>query len=360
MNDPFISIAAMIYNVSKWLPACLDSILSQEGDDIQIILIDDGSTDGCSQICDEIAKKDARVEVVHQKNGGISAARNRALATARGKWLIQVDGDDILLPGACDLCRKHADDTFDVLQFDTIPFHDLQEVLPRNQEENTLTDEPTPGTEEKNSIIIEGENLKDYHLQLIDRSIAKNKIPIYNINPAWSKAWNMEFVMRNHLRYDETVHKGEGTLFTFTASYLFKRVKIVTEALYGYRLNPESVMHRFNPHILEDQNTQWLQYFRVISEHGEEENPQIRAALNRRALYLIGNAVNLGIAHKDCPWRKFEQLKWIKELCSLDWVHNAAAYAVENNMATRDQKWIYKKDVLKLLVFYGMIRRKKK
>lgn len=318
MANPNITIAVMIYNVEKWLPECVESLIAQKGDDIEILLIDDGATDNSPQICDHYAELDSRVHVIHQINAGVSAARNTALKNAKGKWLIQVDGDDLLTENAVELVRQYAGGDYEILQFDAIPFLDRQE----------LKQWKSKGKE----MILQGDDLKDYHVQLIERSEAKVIIPIYNINPAWSKAWNMDFIRANGLQYDETVHKGEGTLFTFTASYLVKKVRVVPQLLYGYRLNPASIMRRFNPDILENQTIQWEQYYKVIAAHGEEKNPQIMAALNRRALYLIGNAINLGIGHPDCTWKTAEKKQFFFKLCNLHWVRQAVIYADNNKM----------------------------
>lgn len=95
-----ISVIIPVYNVAAYLPQCLESVLSQSCSDLQVILIDDGSTDASGAICDEYAAKDPRVVVIHQKNGGAAAAKNAGLRAATGKYLSFVDSDDYLEPGA--------------------------------------------------------------------------------------------------------------------------------------------------------------------------------------------------------------------------------------------------------------------
>ena len=89
-----ISIIVPIYNVEKYLSKCIDSILAQTYNDIEVILVDDGSPDNCPMICDEYAQKDNRVIVIHQKNAGVSAARNAGLKVAQGEYIGFVDPDD--------------------------------------------------------------------------------------------------------------------------------------------------------------------------------------------------------------------------------------------------------------------------
>ena len=93
-----ISVIVPIYRVEKYLPACIDSILYQTFTDFELILVDDGSPDRCPEICDEVARRDARVRVIHQANAGLSAARNAGIEIAHGEWLGFVDSDDYIAP----------------------------------------------------------------------------------------------------------------------------------------------------------------------------------------------------------------------------------------------------------------------
>lgn len=94
MNEPLISVIVPIYKVEKLLPRCVDSLLAQTWKNLEIILVDDGSPDGCGAICDAYAEKDSRVKVIHKLNGGLSSARNAGIDIARGEYLGFVDSDD--------------------------------------------------------------------------------------------------------------------------------------------------------------------------------------------------------------------------------------------------------------------------
>lgn len=95
-----ISVIVPVYNVVHYLEQCVESILSQKCNDLEVILIDDGSTDGSGALCDELARKDARIHVIHQENAGAAAAKNAGLRVATGEYLAFVDSDDYLEPGA--------------------------------------------------------------------------------------------------------------------------------------------------------------------------------------------------------------------------------------------------------------------
>ena len=93
-----VSVILPIYNVEKYLPKCIESILAQTYKNLEIILVDDGSPDNCGAICDEYAQKDNRIKVIHQKNSGVSAARNAGLAAATGEFIGFIDPDDFISP----------------------------------------------------------------------------------------------------------------------------------------------------------------------------------------------------------------------------------------------------------------------
>ena len=105
-----IDVIVPVYQAEKTLEACVESVRSQSYDDWNLILIDDGSSDGSGELCDALARKDGRIRAVHQPNGGVSAARNRGLSEVRSPWVYFLDADDLLMPGALEtLYRLEAD-----------------------------------------------------------------------------------------------------------------------------------------------------------------------------------------------------------------------------------------------------------
>jgi len=113
INTPLISIIVPVYKTEKQLPRCIESILGQTVSNLELILIDDGSPDNCGKICDEYARKDSRVKVIHQVNKGLSNARNAGLEVARGELIGFVDSDDYIEPDMYEylyqlICRDDA------------------------------------------------------------------------------------------------------------------------------------------------------------------------------------------------------------------------------------------------------------
>ncbi|MGN1194229.1 MAG: glycosyltransferase family 2 protein, partial [Acutalibacteraceae bacterium] len=103
---PEISVIVPVYNAQMYLERCIKSILGQSFTDFELILVDDGSKDSSPLLCDEAAKKDSRVRVIHKKNGGVSSARNCAIDASKGKYLIFCDSDDYVEPDWLELMHQ--------------------------------------------------------------------------------------------------------------------------------------------------------------------------------------------------------------------------------------------------------------
>lgn len=98
MKSSKISVVIPVYNVETYLPQCLESVINQTYQNLEIIVVNDGSTDSCPQICDDYAIKDKRIKVIHKRNGGLSDARNAGMSCANGELISFVDSDDLLSP----------------------------------------------------------------------------------------------------------------------------------------------------------------------------------------------------------------------------------------------------------------------
>ena len=98
MFEEKVSVIVPIYNVEQYLEKCVESLINQHHKNLEIILVDDGSPDNCGALCDEFAKKDDRIKVIHKENGGLSSARNAALDVLTGEYIVSVDPDDFVFP----------------------------------------------------------------------------------------------------------------------------------------------------------------------------------------------------------------------------------------------------------------------
>lgn len=101
-----LSLIIPVYNVERYLPMCLESVVQQGLEDYEAILVDDGSTDGSSKICDEYAARYPQFRVIHQENQGLALARNRGISEARGEYILFLDSDDFLVPESIGKCLR--------------------------------------------------------------------------------------------------------------------------------------------------------------------------------------------------------------------------------------------------------------
>ena len=115
MQNALVSVIVPAYNVQEYLDKCVESIVGQTYKNLEIILVDDGSPDNCPAICDNWAKKDGRIKVIHKENGGVSSARNSALDMAAGEYICFVDSDDFIEPNAVGYMLENIGDA-DVIQ----------------------------------------------------------------------------------------------------------------------------------------------------------------------------------------------------------------------------------------------------
>lgn len=138
---PQVSVIVPVYNVERYLPRCIDSILAQTYTDFELLLVDDGSPDGCGRICDEYAKKDRRIRVFHKKNGGQSDARNYGLDHMQGNYVTFVDSDDYVGENYLSILMEmitEGETDFSVLSFEQV--YDLESIQFNDKDERHYYD----------------------------------------------------------------------------------------------------------------------------------------------------------------------------------------------------------------------------
>lgn len=241
---PLFSIIVPVYNVEKYINKCVNSILEQTFTDFEIILVDDGSPDNCPAICDEYAKKDARVKVIHKKNGGLINARKSGLEIAGGEYIGFVDGDDWIEPDTYEnfakMIKKYAPDI----------------VLSDFYFDN--------GKELANSTQL-------FEQEFYDKSALKEKLypkmlfsGIYykfGVNPCcWSKVYKKELIEKNLPQVEGRIKMGEDAAFTYPCLLDAESAATVKKPSYHYIQNPQSMTNSYNKDL---KNIIFLPYERI-------------------------------------------------------------------------------------------------
>ncbi len=244
-----ISIIVPVYNCASYLQRCLDSICGQTFRNLQIILVDDGSTDASGAICDRCAAEDARVQVIHQENGGIAAARNCGLKHARGPWLLFVDSDDWIAPELCatalDQAERHQLDVL-VYSYKHCPLDDSKPERGR-----------FPAAESSETeYVCDGRKAMQY------------LTCTYVGNMAWNKLWKRELF--DGIQFPMGVNYEDiGTICQVL--YPAERVGFLNQRLYFYNTkNAGSIMHHENIKNNTDSFLMWDQQIRFLESHQVE------------------------------------------------------------------------------------------
>lgn len=214
MQAPFISIIVPVFNVEKYIHKCIDSILCQNYDSFELILVNDGSTDNSGKFCDEYAFKFQNVKVIHQKNGGLSNARNTGISNAVGKYLWFVDSDDWISENAISIIASEVFDDLEILGFYESKFI------------------------EKHCKLIDRLNMKTIGITSGNLYIAQN---VKFVPAVCFYVYKADFLIQNNLLFKEKlIH--EDDYFNLQCFSLVKRIKKINKVLYYYRIRDNSII----------------------------------------------------------------------------------------------------------------------
>lgn len=219
MNQPLVSIIVPVYNAEIYLGPCLESLRSQTWPDLEIILVNDGSTDGSGQLCAAAARVDGRIRFLDRPNGGVSAARNAALAAAKGDYLQFSDSDDLLTPDATETLVRAAQ----VTGADLVISHFFR----------------VDGEKQAQRGHIKGERL------LTRQEFAQEMVKApanYYYGALWNKLYRRSIVEKQGLRFEEGVSWSEDFLFNLEYLRHVRLVAAVPKPLYYYHKRPGSLI----------------------------------------------------------------------------------------------------------------------
>lgn len=259
-----LSIIVPIYNVEPYIRKCLDSLLEQTYRDFEIILVDDGSPDGCPEICDEYAERDSRIKVIHKRNGGSVSARKVGFERATGKYITFVDGDDWLDLAYIDKCN----DIINKYQPDVISL-------------NTWFS----ATETEARLSTVGKNYDGvYDRQRLEKLVYSDILysaPFYHfgITPSlWSKIIRRELLEQYMPYIPENIRMGEDLVVSLPCILKAKTVYFSDICGYYYRQNPTSITHSFDPMAPERVDSLINTLEREIECYGNKYNIQDQIA----------------------------------------------------------------------------------
>lgn len=215
--NPLISVIIPIYNVEKYLARCVDSIVNQTYKNLEIILVDDGSPDRCPQMCDDYAKKNSRIKVVHKKNGGLSDARNAGIAVATGEYISFIDSDDWI-----DL------ETYDLV---------LEKMLATNSQIGAFNLKSVSDSNFKTEY-------NENYIVIDSQKAIENTIDNVNVRTVvWNKLYHRSVLENLSFRVGKL---NEDEFFTFYALSNAQHIVYLFRQLYFYYQRPNSIMGTYS------------------------------------------------------------------------------------------------------------------
>ena len=277
---PKVSIIVPVYNVAPYLHQCMDSLIDQTYRNIEIICVDDGSTDASGEILDQYAKTDDRVLAIHTTNAGVASARNTALSYAAGEYITFVDGDDWIDIAACERAVLHAE----AQHADLVLWPYIRE----------FSNHSAPKV-----IFPEGKSFGEYECRELQRrmiGLLRNELARPEnadaICTVWGKLYRREIIEQNNIRFTDLQHIGTYEDGLFNLYYLahVKRAVYIPDYLSHYRKNT-GMTSRYRSKL----RSQWKNLFSdmrgYIKEH--ECDSGFEEALNNRiSLSIIGLGLN--------------------------------------------------------------------
>ncbi|MCI5123084.1 MAG: glycosyltransferase family 2 protein [Candidatus Electrothrix sp. AR5] len=220
MNDPEISVIVPVYNVEKYLPKCINSILGQSFFDFELILIDDGSRDNSGAICDEYAKKDKRIKVLHTENRGVSSARNCGIENACGRYITFVDSDDYV--------------DADYLSNFSVSTVKADLYIQGCRVVNTIA----------NTVSFRKFDKTDYYKDIKYPYLAAEKNSV--IKSPYVKLFNRAILLNCKVRFDTTLTNGEDLIFVLNYMLYVRTVFISNLAAYNYIISDRESLSKKN------------------------------------------------------------------------------------------------------------------
>ena len=247
---PKVSIIVPIYNVERYLSLCLDSCIKQTLYDIEIICVNDGSTDNSLAIAEEFAKIDNRIRIISKPNGGLSSARNTGLDNATGKLIIFLDSDDYIARNACErIWCESLEAPTDIIVFGT-------EIIPT-----------TPRASQWHYDVLHVRTHRYFGFEpkvLFNEPSAKPFV--------WRQAYSKEFIDKHNLRFDNNTKYGEDMVFQLEAFPHGTNFSFIADKLYVYRwCRKGSLMASFR-YDIDERMDRHFEIIETISDYWKEQN----------------------------------------------------------------------------------------
>lgn len=274
-----ISFIVPVYNSSKYIEKCLKSISSQTYSNIEIIVIDDGSTDDSYELCKKIQQKDSRIKIIKQSNKGQSISRNIGIEIASGEWVCFIDSDDWIDNDLCEKSIMYLNDNIEIF------FFGYYDVVDSNISVNARYKSTGKITKYDNKSI---NNIK---LSTLDQTLCKN---IFSGVP-WGKFYRRKVLLDFNIRFKDDVKIYEDSLFVFEFMTHVNNAISIDYPMYYYRTSENSVCKRYRYNAFEETLNN-IKYFNKIIN--EEKSESLYDAYYIYVINCFLNCITLSYSHQ--------------------------------------------------------------
>lgn len=266
-----ISVIIPVYNSEKYLEECLDSILNQNYNNMEVILVNDGSIDSSEAICKTYAKKDKRIKLINKKNGGVSSARNQGLVECTGDYIMFMDSDDLLHQNALKNIGKNIGDN------DTLVFGYTRKYKHK----------------EKTSLCNYNLKIEDIEEKIINDDCVGGYL--------WNKVFSSNIIKNNKLFFDEDIYFCEDLVFVLEYIKLAKKIRYISQCLYLYRMRKGNA----TDNLISENTVSILKAYDYLQEKTDNINIKNKIRYNYLIMYL-----------QLCPFLKINNIN--KEILKLE------------------------------------------
>ena len=299
VSSDLVSVIVPVYNVEKYIYECVESIANQTYGNIEIILVDDGSTDNSPTICDQLAQEDNRIVVIHQKNKGLPGARNSGLRIAKGKWVLFIDSDDWIAENAIEILVAESNKDVDMVLFN---LEKKNEYAPFRVEGSEIG-RAVLSSQEIDSLFHDAfDPMKEEFTALHEGKVT-----------AVTKLYNIDFLQQNYLSFFEEVKVHEDIPFAVVVYSKATRIVFVDVALYMYRYNPNSITNSFRPNYMNEMKNLVVRMGKISETC--DDTAYAQKLLNNRILVSTINLLIRCFCHKNNPKsyneRKQDYYEWV-------------------------------------------------
>lgn len=332
---PLLSVIVSVYNTKKYLKDCIESILAQTYHNFELILVDDGSTDGSSEICDEYTHLFSNVTVIHKVNGGTVSARKAGIEKALGEYVSFIDSDDWIDDTMYEqMMGKILETNSDVVMCD-IQFEDV-------------------GVEVQPNYIKEGFwDKRALREQVYPRMLFDYECCCPCVNPSMcNKIFRRSIIQDIIKNVNKAVTYGEDALCTFPAIFNSKNVYVIHKCFYHYRRNGDSISHRYDENILNRVVLLETEFRKQFVEYGFEGESQLHGYVARLSVEFIRSELLL---HTDVALSK--RIGIIKEYMKIESVKKGFIYSASkvcDSKVKMKMELILKEKFLRLYLFYSL------